>query len=582
MSTSFLNFNFEDLDFSDYATTVPTGANQFKTTGLDTTLITTNNATDFTVDNQNFINSQTSGNTALTSGGSETTGATSDFDYSTLSYNFNPLSTGGSSFIPDLSNFFDADGNWTGGTSLLTTDTDDSSSSDGSSLDGSSSDGSSSDTSSSNEDEDAIWFDEYDDTGNQWGSTSDIFGDDETIQTFTNYIQTLLEQSETGDTYLPDDVTIQDLLVTFKDAGYTPSDTLRYLSQTAITAENSPVNKLATKFRDEYFETITKDGKVYFKYTGGDEGLKWESIIKGGGSSSNDDSFDWEAAGWKSEYGEFTTILSDDSGGITYGGFNPDTVDTDPNFTKMTLNGKDVYTTSITVADTEILIALTKDGKILMKEDAAGNQLGWTLDNFTEGWTDGSTTKKSNSDDDLSGWAGSVYADLFGRDLPDNILETLTSNEEFLDMDDNAKTIFILKNLANMDDKRRFRQNLTAGGESIQEFMEKFGFTFQELQEWLDWDFQLNQPWSKTLEDIKEREEKERKEKEKASKGPKGFVLPKNVIHIGDEDADAKNLRFNRMGMAGRNYASAPFAGMGLLSTPTINKPSLVATKFQG
>ena len=246
----------------------------------------------------------------------------------------------------------------------------------------------------------------------------------------------------------------------------------------------------------------------------------------------------------------------------------------------MTLNGKDVYTTTINIMDTEIVIALTKDGKILTRTDGAGNQLQWSADNFTEGWTDGSTTKKSNSDDDLSGWASSLYADLFGRDLPDNILETLTSNEEFLNMDDNAKTIFILKNLSNMDDKRRFRQNLTAGGESIQEFMETYGFTFQELQEWLDWDFQLNQPWSKTLADIKEREDKKKKDEENKAKGPKGFVLPKNVVHIGDEDADARNLRFNRMGMAGRNYASAPFAGMGLLSSPTINKPSLVATKF--
>ena len=102
-----------------------------------------------------------------------------------------------------------------------------------------------------------------------------------------------------------------------------------------------------------------------------------------------------------------------------------------------------------------------------------------------------------------------------------------------------------------------------------------FGVNMDTLTVAWDWDFSLNQPMSKTIED---QQKKNKKKKEEASK-PKGFVMPKNVVHIGDEDAGKKGLRFTGMGTAGRNYASDPFAGSGLLSQPVLNTPSLIAKK---
>ena len=116
---------------------------------------------------------------------------------------------------------------------------------------------------------------------------------------------------------------------------------------------------------------------------------------------------------------------------------------------------------------------------------------------------------------------------------------------------------------------------MITNGDLTTEQLAAFGINMQTLSDVWDWDFNLNQSMSKTIADKKKLDEKKKKE---ASK-PKGFVMPKNVVHIGDEDAGKKGLRFTGMGTAGRNYASDPFAGSGLLSQPVLNTPSLIAKK---
>jgi hypothetical protein len=296
-------------------------------------------------------------------------------------------------------------------------------------------------------------------------------------------------------------------------------------------------------------------------------------------TENNNDNVDKST--WSSVYGE-TAIVTDN----TFMNFDQlDPFAENSGFTQATMNGEKVWVYEIDTSlytgglDTNnpllpsstIKIILTEDGKIINK----GQGSLFTDEDYTiEDW-DASKDKTGEWYDDYENYTSfnDLYFRIFGKDVSQNIFETLFNNETFSNFSLEQQSAHLFYTASGAD-KSRLLTMITNGDFSPAQLL-SFGIDMNTLSQAWNWDFNLNQPLSKTIADAKRREEEERKKNSK----PKGFVMPKNVVHIGDEDAGKKGLRFTGMGTAGRNYASDPFAGTGLLTQPILNTPSLIAKK---
>ena len=286
---------------------------------------------------------------------------------------------------------------------------------------------------------------------------------------------------------------------------------------------------------------------------------------------------DVDKSTWSSVYGETATITEN-----TFMNFD----DIDPNlensgYTQATMNGEKVWVYEIDtssymgssdlIGNTSFKIVLTEDGKVINKAGGLFTEEDYTI----EQWNASDEEETGEWYDDFDNYTSfnETYSSIFGRDIDQKTFETLFGNETFSNFSTEQQASHLFYTAGGADKSRLLA--MITNGDLTPSQLAAFGVNMQTLSDVWDWDFSLNQPMSKTLADNKKRDEKKKKEDSK----PKGFVMPKNVVHIGDEDAGKKGLRFTGMGTAGRNYASDPFAGSGLLSQPTLNTPSLIAKK---
>jgi hypothetical protein len=290
---------------------------------------------------------------------------------------------------------------------------------------------------------------------------------------------------------------------------------------------------------------------------------------------------DVDKSTWSSVYGETATVTDN-----TFMNFDQlDPFAENSGFTQATMNGEKVWvyefntsiytggldTSNPLVPSSSIKIILTEDGKIINK----GQGSLFTDEDYTiEKW-DASKDKTGEWYDDYENYTSfnDLYFSIFGRDVNQNIFETLFGNETFSAFSPEQQAAHLFYTASGADKERLLAMIINGDFSSAQ--LSSFGLDMNTLSQVWDWDFALNQPMSKTLADKKKREEEQKKNNSK----PKGFVMPKNVVRVGDEDAGKKGLRFTGMGTAGRNYASDPFAGTGLLTQPILNTPSLIAKK---
>ena len=280
---------------------------------------------------------------------------------------------------------------------------------------------------------------------------------------------------------------------------------------------------------------------------------------------------------WSSVYGETSTVSE-----TTFMNFE----DIDPNlensgYTQATMNGEKVWVYEIDtssymgssnlVGNTSFKIVLTEDGRVISRAGGLFTDEDYTIEN----WDANEKEKTGEWYDDFDNYTSfnETYSSIFGRDIDQNTFETLFGNKTFSNYSTEQQTSHLFYTAGGADRNRLLA--MIRNGDLTRSQLAAFGVNMTTLSDAWDWDFSLNQPMSKTLADKKKRDEK----KKKKDSQPKGFVMPKNVVHIGDEDAGKKGLRFTGMGTAGRNYASDPFAGSGLLSQPTLNTPSLIAKK---
>ena len=286
---------------------------------------------------------------------------------------------------------------------------------------------------------------------------------------------------------------------------------------------------------------------------------------------------DVDKSTWSSVYGETATVTEN-----TFMNFD----DIDPNlensgYTQATMNGEKVWVYEIDtssymgssdlIGNTSFKIVLTEDGKVINKAGGLFTEEDYTI----EQWNASDEEETGEWYDDFDNYTSfnETYSSIFGRDIDQKTFETLFGNETFSNFSTEQQASHLFYTAGGADKNRLL--NMITNGDLTPSQLAAFGVNMQTLSDVWDWDFSLNQPMSKTLADKKKRDEKKKKEDSQ----PKGFVMPKNVVHIGDEDAGKKGLRFTGMGTAGRNYASDPFAGSGLLSQPTLNTPSLIAKK---
>lgn len=286
---------------------------------------------------------------------------------------------------------------------------------------------------------------------------------------------------------------------------------------------------------------------------------------------------DVDKSTWSSVYGETATVTEN-----TFMNFD----DIDPNlensgYTQATMNGEKVWVYEINTADytgssdfvgnTSFKVILTEDGKVINKAGGLFTEEDYTI----EKWDASDKEKTGEWYDDYDNYTSfnETYFSIFGRDIDQKTFETLFGNETFSNFTTAQQSAHLFYTASGADKDRLLA--MITNGDLTPSQLAAFGVNMQTLSDVWDWDFNLNQAMSKTIADKKKIDD----EKKKLASKPKGFVMPKNVVHIGDEDAGKKGLRFTGMGTAGRNYASDPFAGSGLLSQPVLNTPSLIAKK---